>query len=475
VNPESNDPQLERVRREIRAQAAVLHERPLQGRTPPPASGGTGRIEQARLDYRIGDLTDAHYRAFIEQAFQALLKRAPDTAERDAQIALLAAGATKAEVLGNLRWSPEGRRIGVRVAGLLPRYASAKARRVPVLGYVLDLLINLAGLPQLARHQRASDALTAAGDEAAAAADHAITLRLADQEAGHCQRLDELAAARDLLRQRIDDLHAYAHELSVARDVLSSTLAHAEEILRRRIENLESITSAHGGRLDELAFLRQRVHAMNHWSHHLTEAFARIDTVAAEREAGPASVAAQVALAAVAADHGREARNIAWADALAATLPQNSCVLALASAGDWAALLGARGLNVDSAEVNPRLAEAARAYDVRVESVPAQTLLLRTADHSCDGLSVLALPALARITPSVQLLAEASRVLRAGGSLLLADAREPAALVDALLGRAPIPLAPELVTHALVLAGFIDIARVDGADGTPAWLARTPS
>ena len=473
MNPESNDEQLERARREIRAQAALLHERPLQARTPPPATrAADSRIEPSRRDYRIGELTGVHYRAFVEQAFHALLKRAPAMTESEAHIAALAAGATKAEVLGNLRWSPEGRHIGARVAGLLPRYASAKARRIPLLGYLLDLGLNLAALPQLARHQRASDTLMAAADEAAVVAAQALARRLDELGAAHNQRLDELAAARDLLRQRVDDLHAYAHELSVARDALAGLVVQMEHALRSRIEELESTTTTHGGRLDEFAFLRQRVLAMNHWSHNLTTAFARIDTIAGEREAVRADTAASTALTAVAADHARGTRNAAWAVAFAATMPARGSVLALACAGDWPALLGERGFGVSSTEANPVLAEAARRHGVVVDPALAHDALLRSADQSLDGVSMLAYPVLARITPVVQLLADASRVLRSGGALLLADAREPSALVDALLGGVPAPIAPDLMPHALAAAGFIDISRIDGTDGTPAWLAR---
>ena len=471
---DSNDEQLERVQREIRAQAATLHERPLQARVAPAAARGDERIDPARLDYRIGELTDAHYRTFVDQAYHALLKRRPTAAEAAAQIALLAAGATKAEVLGNLRWSPEGRRIGARVAGLLPRYASAKLRRIPLLGYLVDFGLTLAALPQLARHQRASDALLAAGDEAAVEADAALARRLDELGVAHKQRLDELGVARDLLRQRVDDLHAHAHELALARDALAGALTQIEQALRQRIEELEAATSAHGGRLDELAFLRQRVHAMNHWSHHLTAAFARIDAAAAEHEAESAQPAARVALATIAADRNRDARNSAWANAFAAMLPGKARVVALAGGGDWAALLEARGIEVVCAEPDPLLGDAARAHGASVEPATAQDMLSRAADRSCDGLSVLALPALARTTACVELLVEAARVLRPGGALLLADAREAVVLMDALLGRASAHPVPELVAHALAFAGFVEVARVDGPDGTPAWLARTP-
>jgi hypothetical protein len=464
VNPESNDEQLERARREIRAQAALLHERPLQARTPPPATrAADSRIEPSRRDYRIGELTGVHYRAFVEQAFHALLKRAPALAESEAQIALLATGATKAEVLGNLRWSSEGRRIGARVAGLLPRYATAKARRIPLLGYLIDLGLNLAALPQLARHQRASDALMAAADEAAAVADQALTRRLDELGAAHNRRLDELGAARDLLRQRIDDLHAYAHELSDARDALTRTLHGVEIALHARIDQFNGAQHAFAARLDELEDLRRRLHGMTRWSDALDAAFVRIDAVAAERTSRQRRDAEQTALAMVAADTLRDSRNADWATRFGDGLAPRARVLVLACDADWSRCLAAAGLDV----VNPPAASPADDA-----GLSAHELLMRGADASLDGVSILALPALARELPLIELLAEVRRILRPGGLLLLAFARETVAVLDSLRGVPATALAPELLEHALSSAGFADSRRVDGIDGTVALLAR---
>ena len=453
---ETNDDELERARREIRAQAATLHERPRQPRVAPAAARSDERIEPARLDYRIGELTDAHYRAFVEQAFHALLKRLPTAAESDTQLALLAAGATKAEVLGNLRWSAEGRRVGTRVGGLLPRYASAKLRRIPLLGYLVDFGLSLAALPQLARHQRASDALLAAGDEASAATSAALAERFARVEAAQGQRLD-------LLQQRIDDLHAYAHDLRVSHDELTRALVDANAALGARIGELGEAGRTQAARLDDLEMVRRQLHRVIRWSDALGAAFEQIDTLATERDRSDYLASAAIARAAMAADATREGRNAAWATHLGERLATGARVLACACDADWPLALAARGLDAMDLGRLPRDAAA----------MPHE-LLARHAEGSLDALTALALPLLLRGWSLAALLDDARRVLRPGGVVLLAFAREGVALVESLRGTPATSLTVDLVEHALAVAGFVDVRRMDAADGSPALLARAP-
>lgn len=456
MNSESNQQQLEQVRQEIRAQAARLRERPLLARTIPVsrAAAVAVSIEHSGLDYPIGALTDRHHRRFVENAFRNLLKREPDTAECEAQLALLASGATKAEVLGNLRWSKEGRNAHVHVRGLLPRYLMSKARRVPILGYLLDWGMQLLALPTLARHQRASDTLSAAREEAAQAADHALG-----------ERVDEAAGHAALLRQRVDDLHANVH-------ALNASLTQVEVALRGRVETLEDTSRAHGGRLDELAFLRQRVHAMNHWSHHLTEAFARIEAVAEERDAVTNAAAARIALARVADDPARMERQRVWAERFAAALPDGGTVLALGCASDWIAALAARGFDVTVAESNTVLAAAIDAPGINIDPATPKQVLSRSADASIDGLCMLALPMLAQTIGVPVLFEEAARVLRPGGTLLVADGRDAAEVTGSLLGPAVFSIPDGVIEQALAIADFVDVTPIDGAQHGRAWLAR---
>ena len=437
MSSRSNDEHLSKVRDEIRAQAQTLPQRPLLPRQAPPKRAPAktqGAIERDRLDYPIGELTDPHYLDFIESAFRAILKRGPDEDETQTQLAVLAAGGPKAEVLGNLRYSSEGRRVGTRIHGLLPRYALAKAGRVPVLGYLLQLGMTAAALPLLARHQRAADML---------------------------------AAARD------HDLRSVTRELSLAHSTQRAMLQEIETALRNRIEQLETTTTAYAGRFEELAFLRQRVYAINHWSHHLTEAFERIEAIADAHQVEQGVLAARTSLEVVAADMSRNTRNLAWADAFASDMPARGRVLALACGGDWFALLAARGFEVSGAEPNPALREAAYTRGVTIEGAAPQAVLRRAADASLDGLTILALPALEHAISCIELLAEAHRVLRDGGVLLLAFAREAVAMVDALLGTSSVATPVDVLTQALATSGFVDITRIDADDGSVALLARS--
>lgn len=457
MNSESGEDPIERIKAEIRLDAARLGERELLPRRDPPAHAtadaivGDG-IDRARLEYRIGELTDFHHCAFVDAAFRALLKRTGDEREMTVQVGLLAAGAAKTELLGNLRYSPEGRRIGARVSGLLPRYALTKLRRVPVLGYVVDWCMTLAGLPLIARHQRATEALFAAGDQAAAEADRLLSARIA-----------ELNAASTSFGGWLGRLQSTADELG-----------GISAALRGRVETLENATSVHGGRLDELDFLRQRLYALNHWAHHLTHAFGQIESVATERRAALENTAASIALKSIELDTKRAARHEAWADALLAHMPERPSVLSIASGGDWLALLAARGAQVSAAESNAVLAAASRSGNVTIEPVTTHEALSRCADATLDGLTLLAFPSAVRQMPIIDLFNHARRVLRANGVLLLAFAREPAALTDALIEPAMAKPDPDLLAQALAASGF-DITRADAADGTIALFARNAS
>lgn len=426
-----------------------------------PVEDSGALVDRERRSYRIGEFTDAHHRAFVEGAFRGLLKRAPTPAEIDAQLALLGSGATKAEVLGNLRWSPEGRAIGAHVAGLAPRYAMAKLRRVPVLGYLIDIPLNLAALPALARHQRASDAMVAAGDEALAQA----LRNLASKQEASAQTTHDLAArlhaiAADLAplheqaalaRQRLDNLHAAVRDANLARDAQTRRLDEIHLALRGRIEVLEQVARHYRARLDDLEMLRLQLRSMNRWRDALDGAFARIEETAATREQGDAQAAepiAQAMLQAIAPPYA------AWAERLARRLAPGARVLAASADVAWSRALAAHGIQA-----------------IETDADDVQARWSRCADASADAASALALPALARAFALPALLGEIRRVVVPGGTVLLAFARDAAALRAALRGESPAALDVELVALALAAVGCDEIERIDAND-VPALLAR---
>jgi hypothetical protein len=102
-------------------------------------------------------------------------------------------------------------------------------------------------------------------------------------------------------------------------------------------------------------------------------------------------------------------------------------------------------------------------------------LLARHADASVDAVTALALPLLLPGWSLAGLLDEARRVLRPDGAILLAFAREGVALAGSLRGQPPSSLTVDLVEYALATAAFVDVQRVDAADGSAALLARAGS
>lgn len=473
-NDEDPGARIEQARRDIRAQAAGLRERPLLARSAGTSAHRTHGPDFSRLAYAMGDLAGAHHRAFVDGAFSALLKRAPERSESDTQLARLAAGTSKAEILGDLRWSPEGRRIGATVAGLRLRYLLAKASHVPLLGYLLDGALGIVALPLQARHQRAVETLFAARDETVRETLQALVERagsleqrvhaLAERAGSLEQRVHALAehgaTHAALLDQRIDDLHAVAQMLGAS-----------EAAQRARIEATEHVTAGLGGRLDELEFVRQRFYAINHWMHALQTAFAQIEDVARTSSEERATRAARLVAPAFDADPSRVRRQQAWGTSFADALAAPAKVLAFACGRDWTEGLVTRGFKVVHAEPNPALAEAARVEGVLIEPVGARELLQRAADDSIDGISILAASSVVSALPLLELLDAAARVLRAGGVLLLADAPEAPALVDDLLG-VPRGARLDLLSPPLLrAAGFVEARRVDAGDSI-AWLLR---
>jgi SAM-dependent methyltransferase len=436
---------LDRVKAEIRAEADAARLRaPLPRKEAPSprraeSVSHDGTIDRARRDYTIAELTGEHYTAFVDGAFRALLKRPPDEPCLEAQVRLLAAGAPKAEVLGNLRYSPEGRAIGANVRGLLPRYALAKLARVPVVGFAINWLIAFAGLPMMLRHQRAADTRNAAEFQQAQA--HAG--RLADDVRGTNARLDGV-------RGELGEANARLAELKGAFD--------------QRVGTLEARVGENESRLGDVPSLRHYVHAVNHWLVSLQAAIDGIEGASdAMRAYADALIAAIYDASEVAA--ARAARHAAWIQALRGRLGAGASVVDLGSGdGGWASLLAGAGANVAGFEANGVLAQRARERGLNVAAGDPLSALARCEDASLDAITASAAPhgdALA------VLLCEAARTLKPGGWLLIA-AGEPRRLADLGGSRSAFP--DRTVAAAMLgAAGF----AVDAAFGGPdAVLAR---
>ncbi|HYO90134.1 MAG TPA: DUF4214 domain-containing protein [Pyrinomonadaceae bacterium] len=105
--------------------------------------------------YHVDDLLKYHGRDFVRNAYRAILRREPDAAGLARHLENLAGGRfNKIDVLASLRFSPEGERAQVKIDGLAWPVAMRRMGRVPLLGYVIQLLSAVGRLPNLLRHQR---------------------------------------------------------------------------------------------------------------------------------------------------------------------------------------------------------------------------------------------------------------------------------------------------------------------------------
>jgi O-antigen chain-terminating methyltransferase len=104
--------------------------------------------------YHVNDLLAYHDRVFVEAAYRAVLKRAPDQAESLRDLKRLRSGVNKIDLLADLRLSPEGRAKGVRLDGLLVPALIRRLGQLPLVGYPIRLGVALLRLPKQVHAQR---------------------------------------------------------------------------------------------------------------------------------------------------------------------------------------------------------------------------------------------------------------------------------------------------------------------------------
>lgn len=428
------DEQLDRIKSQIRADADAARQRaPLPQRTA--ATGGSGDAGVVGQRASINELGAHAGPAFVDHAYRTILRRAPDSEGFARQMATLGAGAGKIEVIGDLRYSAEGRRHATHIPGLLPRYLLAKVGRVPVLGALVQWLVAVASLPHLLRHQRATEASLAVRFGETAAALQAAQHRDAE------------------LREAIDALRS---DLASAVDELSARLTVTEESARAMLHRIEILELPD----PEVIELRQMTFSMNHWTAQVRKSIDAIEATEAERRARNDETSAAIVLRERALDAERAERLGAWATELARHMPPGAAVVDLCGGSDWLDALTARGWNASSIETNSALHRDARARDANVTLGSPAILLARIADGSLDALTIVAPERIAEDMPLAELLREAHRLLKRGGSFLI--------------GMMPGGSRAESVSvQTLLAAGFADAKTLD-AFGATAVLAVRP-
>jgi len=186
-----------------------------------PVTSDRRGVRDAPLD----DLLRLNGEDFVRAAYEYLLVRPAAPAELPSWVEALRRGTlTKSGVLAAIRYSPEGRARGVPVPDLARVWVVARLRRVPVLGYFLRWLQQLAMLPRVACRLDAQEA------------------GLADNDARQRQAIEALATALRDERERDAATHAaFAADVLSRHDALFEAIravdeAKADRALVQRIE-----------------------------------------------------------------------------------------------------------------------------------------------------------------------------------------------------------------------------------------------
>lgn len=435
MNPTPADNALARAKDEIRADAEQVRRRvgELEFVTHRPPAGQAGEVPSRRASYSVGELCQPGYTSFLAQAYEAVLRRKPDSTSFDFHLRRLISGRSKIEILGDLRWSREGRDVGVRIPRLLPRYLLAKLMATPVLGYPVDWFVSLCSLPRMARHQRAIDVYNDA-------------------------RHQELGKQNESIARQIAEAHA---ELARLR---SQGSEWAE-----RLERLESDVTSAGAEAIELRHLTL---SMNHWFSSLRKNLSELEQAAAGQARKSGAFHADVARRVLESDPQRPARLDNWSGRLADRLPGDARVVDLCSGSDWLACLRARGLDAVGVDAVGAIAERTDEPGRAIVVDEPAAVLTRAADQSLHGLTALDTAGLLRRMPADALLEQAHRVLRPQGWVLFGFRSEPPTIADRLSGRPESRIDGDLMANALQVAGFEDVEQVQTADGAACVLAR---
>lgn len=124
--------------------------------------GSSDRLRLRRLDhagvpfeskdrYKAGDFLRYHDEEFVRNVYRGVLRRGPDGTGLSSFLDQLRSGHTsRIEVLARVRYSREGRAMGVPINGLLPRFVLRSLQHMPVIGRLAGIVQNVIRLPELA-------------------------------------------------------------------------------------------------------------------------------------------------------------------------------------------------------------------------------------------------------------------------------------------------------------------------------------
>ena len=212
--------------------------------TTSPVPGSLPELElqpdlPRRERYELNDLLGFHDEAFVRNAYKVILKREPDDAGFADYLTKLRSGHyNKIDIIRSLRFSSEGQRANVSIEGLTWLVNLRRIYRVPVVGYLLQLVVAIVRLPVLIANHRRLESHTAAQLERVATHVNEAIAQLTETEHRHSENnrrsnQGQLEALRSALRLQIDSLvneqEKTVREQTLLRTDLVSRLDQADE------------------------------------------------------------------------------------------------------------------------------------------------------------------------------------------------------------------------------------------------------
>lgn len=231
--------------------------------------------------YNVTDLLKYHDHIFLQNAYRAILKRDPDLPGYNGFVESLSSGRlNKVDVLARLRFSAEGRAKRVQVDGLLFPATIRKMYRVPIVGYLLNLLVAIVRLPVMIRSDRQFEAYVLGRQEQIVA--------YANQMAGSIRaQQQEISRALD---HQVDSLTRLDNQSQQQFEVLKREQEAAHEVVLRRfvefttyLEDRQNEEAAQRQQ-DIFALARNLGEATSHWQKEFAQVQTHLQTRAQAQE-----------------------------------------------------------------------------------------------------------------------------------------------------------------------------------------------
>jgi SAM-dependent methyltransferase len=236
VNPEINvDEIMQRIREEVARRKAAMGSMENQTGTEAAAassinwSSGTSDTAPVRVQlprptdlsppfkrkpsYSLADFLNYHDEDFLRNAYRGILGREPDAEGFHHYLERLRSGSlSKVDILGRLRYSPEGRALKARIVGLSIPFAFRTLGRVPLVGYGIRWVDSILRLPLVIRNLERIDVFTSARFASQQQQALAFTAQLEQALSAALQQIDK-ALEQKATAADVEDLDSRVKEL----------------------------------------------------------------------------------------------------------------------------------------------------------------------------------------------------------------------------------------------------------------------